>query len=567
MVPYAVVPIPIRLKRFKLTNSDMNCFNKLDPQTLPDFVPQGFHNPFSDRPAPIAELAAKSLQKKLDQNTRQFKSLFSNHEGKMFGVLVVKNTVGEFGYLAGYSGMLNQQWATPGFVPPVFDLDEQVDFLRVGEARLLEISNLIKNRLDNPARLEAIQQLSELKQRCEHDLSAIRCRNKKNKKLRWTRRKSISSDHEGVRLLHELSLSSQQDKKEFKRLKLSWREILLGAEKLFEQNYGSEINRLRSESKQLSQKLHSRVFETYRLQNSLGEVASVKSLFDGKAPPGGTGDCAAPKLLQFALTNNFKPLALAEFWWGDGPSDGIRHHGEFYSPCRGKCHPVLPFLIKGLEIESDTSSVIDSLQQPDIVYEDEYMVAINKPVGLLSIPGKQITHSVSNWLAERYPKATGPLLVHRLDMATSGLLLATKDSYSHKQLQKQFIERKVEKRYLAVLSKPVVSASRRIRLPLRVDFDDRPRQMVCYEHGKKAETRVEIISKTADSTRVYLYPVTGRTHQLRVHAAHHKGLAAPIVGDELYGTRAERLMLHAESINFCHPHTGRRMSLTVDAAF
>ena len=439
--------------------------------------------------------------------------------------------------------------------------------MRAGEARLLEISNLIKNRLDNPARLDAIQQLSELKQQCDQDLSAIKCRNKKNKKLRWTRRKSVSSDHQGVRLLHELSLSSQQDKKEFKLLKSSWREKLLGAEKLFEQNYGSEINRLRCESRQLSQKLHSQVFETYRLQNSLGEVASIKSLFDDKTPPGGTGDCAAPKLLQFAFKHNFKPLALAEFWWGDEPSDGVRHHGEFYPPCRGKCHPVLPFMLKGLEIKSDNSSDIESIQQPEIVYEDDYIVVINKPVGLLSIPGKQIKHSVSSWLANRYPEATGPLLVHRLDMATSGLLLAAKNAYAHKQLQKQFIERKVEKRYLAVLSKPVEPASRRIRLPLRVDLDDRPRQMVCFEHGRKAETRVEIISKTADSTRVYFYPVTGRTHQLRVHAAHHKGLAAPIIGDELYGTRAERLMLHAESISFCHPHTGRRMSLAVDAAF
>ena len=370
-------------------------------------------------------------------------------------------------------------------------------------------------------------------------------------------------------MLHELSLSSQQqqDKKEFKQLKSGWREKLLGAERLFDQNYGSEINRLRCESKQLSQKLHSQMFETYQLQNSLGEVASVKSLFHGKKPSGGTGDCAAPKLLQFAFKNNFRPLALAEFWWGDEPGGGVRHHGEFYPPCRGKCHPILPFMLKGLEIEPDILADIESRQQPEIVFEDDYLVAINKPVGLLSIPGKQIKHSVSSWLSKYYPDVNGPMLVHRLDMSTSGLLLAAKNSQMHKRIQKQFIDRQIEKRYLAVLSKPLAPESKTIRLPLRVDLDDRPRQMVCYEHGKKAETRVEVISKNVDSTRVYFYPVTGRTHQLRVHAAHHRGLAAPIVGDELYGSRAERLMLHAESLNFSHPHTGRRMTLTVDAPF
>ena len=293
----------------------------------------------------------------------------------------------------------------------------------------------------------------------------------------------------------------------------------------------------------------------------------MKSLFNGKAPPGGTGDCAAPKLFQYAFQNNLKPLALAEFWWGGSPENGIRHHGEFYPPCRGKCQPILPFMLKGLGVELLFSPEVDTCLEPDIIYQDDDIVVLNKPAGLLSIPGKEHSHSVTAWLATKFPDAIGLLLVHRLDMATSGLLLAAKNSVAHKMLQKQFLCRTVKKRYVAVLSKPIDTADKVIDLPLRVDLDDRPRQMVCYQHGKTALTEVEVISTDNESSRVYFYPLTGRTHQLRVHAAHSQGLSAPIVGDELYGARSGRMLLHADSLSFNHPLSGERMTFGSEVPF
>ncbi len=539
----------------------------LTPLSFDGQIPEKFRDPFDNTPQSLSILAAQSLQSRLSSNISLSNWLNAEGNGKMFGVLVILDRQGNLGYLSSFSGMLNRQWLVPGFVPPVFDVEEQAAMLRDGEAHLLELSNAIKSSQSNPARLMAIQELSNLEQKSELEISALKQLNQENRELRRKRREHIRDEDDKAGLLHELSLSSQEDKKANKQLKARWQEKLQKARQQLNNIYEDEINELKAKSRQISQQLHTQVFATYRLQNSLGERASIVSLFDGKTPPGGTGDCAAPKLLQFAVKNNFKPLALAEFWWGGEPTNGIRHHGEFYPPCRGKCHPILPFLLKGVEMESAGSSDNAAILQPTIVYEDDHIIAVDKPPGLLSIPGKQVTHSVFSWLTEHFIDASGPLLVHRLDMSTSGLLLAAKNSLAHKHIQKQFIERKVEKRYLAVLSKPVEQEVRIIRLPIRVDLDDRPHQLVCYQHGKQAETRVEVISRTVDSTRVYFYPLTGRTHQLRVHAAHKKGLAAPIVGDELYGTRGERLMLHAESLSFCHPHTGKRMTLTVDAGF
>jgi len=539
----------------------------ITPLSFDGQFPEKFRDPFDNIPQSLSICAAQSLQNRLSNSSFLSNALWAEGHGKMFGVLVILDRKGNLGYLSSFSGMLNRQWLVPGFVPPVFDIQEQAAILNDGETHLLELSNAIKLIQNDPARLMAIQKLSNLVKQSEFEVSALKQLNQENRKSRRMRRECIDNKDENLELLRELSLSSQNDKKAFKLLKVRWQEKLQKARQRLNNLYENEMDRLKARSRLISQQLHTQVFETYRLQNNLGEVVPMTSLFDGKTPPGGSGDCAAPKLLQFAVKNNLKPLAMAEFWWGGEPSNGIRHHGEFYPPCRGKCHPVLPFLLKGLEIESAGASDIATSLQPSIVYEDGYIIAVDKPPGLLSIPGTQVTHSVSSWLTEHFPKASGPLLVHRLDMSTSGLLLVAKNAQTHKQIQKQFIERKVEKRYLAVLSKPLEPEVRIIRLPIRVDLDDRPRQLVCYEYGKMAETRVEVVSTDSDSTRVYFYPVTGRTHQLRVHAAHYKGLAAPIVGDELYGTRAERLMLHAESLSFCHPHSGKRMTLTIDADF
>ena len=332
------------------------------------------------------------------------------------------------------------------------------------------------------------------------------------------------------------------------------------------------IEALKEERKQRSIALQQWIFEQFRLRNARGEEQDIYSIFTQTAhrnPPAGTGECAAPKLLQYAYLNNLQPLAMAEFWWGDSPKGEIRRHGHYYPACRHKCEPILSFMLQGLEVEPNPllTSNTDATQL-ETVYEDDYLLVVNKPAGMLSVPGKTGQASVLTLLQERYPDATGPILVHRLDMATSGLLLAAKDKDTHALLQKQFEGRTVKKRYIALLEGiPQAEPKGFIRLPLRPDFDNRPLQMVCYEYGKPAVTRYEIMDTENDRTRMAFYPETGRTHQLRVHAAHPEGLNCPIVGDPLYGQPADRLYLHAERLEFRHPVTGQRLQIQKEAPF
>ena len=332
------------------------------------------------------------------------------------------------------------------------------------------------------------------------------------------------------------------------------------------------IEALKEERKQRSIALQQWIFEQFRLRNARGEEQDIYSIFTQTAhrnPPAGTGECAAPKLLQYAYLNNLQPLAMAEFWWGNSPKGEIRRHGHYYPACRHKCEPILNFMLQGLQVEPNPllTSNTDATQL-ETVYEDDYLLVVNKPAGMLSVPGKTGQASVLTLLQERYPDATGPILVHRLDMATSGLLLAAKDKDTHALLQKQFEGRTVKKRYIALLEGiPQAEQKDFIRLPLRPDFDNRPLQMVCYEYGKPAVTRYEIMDTENDRTRIAFYPETGRTHQLRVHAAHPEGLNCPIVGDPLYGQPANRLHLHAERLEFRHPVTGQRLQIQKEAPF
>ena len=332
------------------------------------------------------------------------------------------------------------------------------------------------------------------------------------------------------------------------------------------------IEALKEERKQRSIALQQWIFEQFRLRNARGEEQDIYSIFTQTAhrnPPAGTGECAAPKLLQYAYLNNLQPLAMAEFWWGDSPKGEIRRHGHYYPACRHKCEPILNFMLQGMKVEPNPllTSNTDATQL-ETVYEDDYLLVVNKPAGMLSVPGKTGQASVLTLLQERYPDATGPILVHRLDMATSGLLLAAKDKDTHALLQKQFEGRTVKKRYIALLEGiPQAEPKGFIRLPLRPDFDNRPLQMVCYEYGKPAVTRYEIMDTENERTRIAFYPETGRTHQLRVHAAHPEGLNCPIVGDPLYGQPADRLYLHAERLEFRHPVTGQRLQIQKEAPF
>lgn len=259
---------------------------------------------------------------------------------------------------------------------------------------------------------------------------------------------------------------------------------------------------------------------------------------------------------------------MAEFWWGESPKSEIRKHLHYYPACRGKCEPILGHMLQGLAVDDNPLLVNPELQRPiEIVYEDEDLAIVNKPEEFLSVPGIYIQDSIYERMKIRYPKATGPIIVHRLDMATSGILIIAKNKEAHKALQSQFIKKTVTKRYVALLDGIVEGNEGYIDLPLRVDLEDRPRQMVCFEHGKPAKTKWEVIERKDGKTKVYFYPITGRTHQLRMHASHPMGLNTPIVGDDLYGTKNTRLFLHAESITFKHPRTQETVSFQVKEGF
>ncbi len=333
-------------------------------------------------------------------------------------------------------------------------------------------------------------------------------------------------------------------------------------------NLNTKINALKESRKQKSSVLQKKLFDNYAFLNRMGELRSIGEIFDNN-PPAGAGECAAPKLLHYAFKNGLKPIAMAEFWWGKSPKSEVRKHKQFYPACKSKCEPILMnHMLEELDLEANPFLENQAKGKTlEIVFEDDVLLVINKPTEFLTVPGKLLKDSVYTRIKTLYPQAEGPLIVHRLDMSTSGLLVVAKNSDAYINLQRQFIKRTVTKRYVALLEGIIDQNEGLIDLPLRVDLDDRPRQLVCYEHGKSAQTRWEIISKRNTQTRVYFYPITGRTHQLRVHAAHHLGLKTPIVGDDLYGSKANRLHLHAESITFTHPQTGTILTFTKEAPF
>ena len=330
---------------------------------------------------------------------------------------------------------------------------------------------------------------------------------------------------------------------------------------------------LSADHKEMSQELQLWLFRQYRMLNAKGEERDLVDIWRDyhkspkiqkkfPLPPGGTGDCCAPKLLQYAYQNNLKPICMAEFWWGPSPQSEIRHHGEFYPACRGKCKPVLTWMLQGLDVDSDPESLGFLHNGIEIIYEDDAIAAVYKPAGMLSVPGKADDYSVATWVKDRWQDS---MLPHRLDLLTSGIMLVAKTSEAYHHLQDQFAARTIKKKYLAVVEGNVTQEHGVIDLPLNNDPINRPRQIVDFENGKRAITEYRV-QETLESdgkvvTLLALYPHTGRTHQLRMHCAHLQGLGCPIVGDELYGHKADRLYLQAESIAFIHPTTGKRMHL------
>lgn len=326
--------------------------------------------------------------------------------------------------------------------------------------------------------------------------------------------------------------------------------------------------------RQMSQDLQLWLFRQYRMLNARGQVRDLVEIWQDyhpsprirskyPLPPGGTGDCCAPKLLQYAYQHGLKPVCMAEFWWGSSPKSEVRHHGEFYPACRGKCKPVLTWMLQGLDVDPDPEKARLPRLHVQIVYEDEALAVVNKPAGMLSVPGRRERYSVAVWAQRRWE---GAILVHRLDMWTSGLLLVAKTMEAYHHLQRQFEEHTVKKKYLALVEGAPAVEHGVIDLPLSSDPINHPRQVVDYEHGKRAITEYRVLTR-GDMSLLALWPHTGRTHQLRMHCAHPDGLGCPIVGDELYGHKSDRLYLQAQAIAFAHPVTGKRMHFELPDSF
>ncbi len=595
-------------------------------------LPEKFTYPFHYTPHPLCVLAAEEVKAYIASRKEWQEELAS---GKMFGVLIVQtdngitnNEENQIGYLAAFSGNLDGKNLHPYFVPPVYDLLQPEGFFKIEEEQISAINIRIRELENSGSYLDSKEKWKIETEQAKAVLNQAKAELKMAKEAREIRRQSSPelSGEEQASLIRE----SQYQKAEYKRLEKKWNKRLEELETEV-RHFDIEIERLKTERKERSAALQRKLFEQFRMLNAQGEVKDLYTIFEQtvqKVPPAGAGECALPKLLQYAYLHQLRPLAMAEFWWGDSPKNEIRHHGYYYPSCKGKCEPILQHMLQGLEVdENPLLNPVHEEEELEIVFEDEWLLVVNKPAGMLSVPGKvENRDSVYHRLKKKYPEATGPIIVHRLDMATSGLLLVAKTKEVHQDLQAQFANRSIKKRYVAVLDGTIIKTEKetkpiaekailiaketvstkktakaertgrtgRIELPLCLNPLDRPRQMVSRKHGKEAITEYQIISEseknTSESentfnesnridesersinesrkyTRIIFYPLTGRTHQLRVHAAHPEGLGCPILGDELYGKKADRLYLHAEYIEFRHPIYGDILCIQKEADF
>ncbi len=555
--------INIRFRKFKAPIADIA-------------LPKKFTFPFYYQPHPLAELAAEQLQDYLKAQDISFHNFgIKNPDspdavGKMFGVLVVKNEAAEIGFIVAFSGKMLGEKTPDYFVPNLFDANPNGAFYINGAKELNTMTAKIEELENNPELLELENMLKKAANIFNEKVKALKSEQRAAKADRKLRRKAAKdqlSSTEYEALLDKLGKESIAKRNQVRDIE---QQLQIELDKVAQplRKLEKEIQDLRTARKEKSVKLQDGLFTHYRFLNILGEEKNLHEIFKDTPKPSGAGECAAPKLLQYAFMNRLQPIALTEFWWGKSPASSVRKHRQHYHACIGKCKPILTHMLAGMEVDEDPM-LINPAKEKDlpILFEDEHIVLVNKPSGLLSTPGKFIPDSVQSRMHQRHPEVDGAMIIHRLDMHTSGILLLTKNPENHKFLQRQFVNRTIKKRYVALLEGVVEGEAGRINLPLRTDYDNRPHQMICYEHGKTAITDWEVIERTETHTKVYFYPLTGRSHQLRVHAAHTLGLGCPIIGDDLYGTKAERLCLHAERLAFYHPESRERMVVEVDAEF
>jgi len=537
-------------------------------------IPKKCNNPFGINHADLTKKVAATCMDELETSDlgHDFGLEGSGGLGKMFGVLVGKNKSGVLGYLKAFSGKLESGTNIPGFVPPVFDTFEPGGLYKTKEEEINTINQKIRELETSSSFKLAVEHLEEKKKAMEDNILSLKMSHALAKEERKKQRQHLlaeSTDYSKA-TLDKLDAESARHHFEYKDMVKKHKKIVEDAQKAVDRLL-SEINELKTERKKKSGLLQLELFGQYSFLNFEGKTKNLATIFsvdETQPPPSGAGECTAPKLLQYAIQYDITPIGIAEFWWGKSPASEIRIHKHFYPACRSKCHPILQHMLVGLDVEDSALVYTENENEGlEILFEDEWLAIIHKPANFLSVPGKSITDSVLTRLKKKYPEATGPLLVHRLDMSTSGILLAAKTKEVHSALQKQFQDRKITKRYVAILDGIPSAESGKIDLPIRVDLEDRPRQLVCFEYGKPSLTHFKVIKKSIDECRIHFFPVTGRTHQLRVHAAHPEGLGIAIKGDDLYGLPNDRLYLHAEQISFTHPQTGKTKTITCKAPF
>ena len=577
-------------------------------------IPERMNNPLDYEPHPLCIAACKELQAYLAERKDWREEI---DKGKMFGVLIVEKNDKEIGYLAAYSGQIGGRSDWKGFVPAVFDYLQPDGYFKTHEAKITELNQRIAHLINNPEIKETERILNKLHKVQEHKLNLHKMQITEAKAKRDARRQeaSLHPDTKGLTPEEEQAMikESQFLKAELRRFKklISQKTPL---EEMYD-NYQKGLQEIKQLRKSDSDELQKWLFSQFKMLNDKGESKDLLEIFkefNQMVPPAGSGECCEPKLLQYAFKHGLKPIQMAMFWWGESPKEEIRHHLHFYPACNGKCKPILHWMLPA-DVFEQASADAYIYNMVEILYEDQELAVIHKPEGMLSVPGKDAQQpSIYSWARKQFPEATGPLIVHRLDMATSGLMVIAKTEFAYHRLQEQFTSHQVQKRYVAIvcckdkdMAQRIKDAAKMISLPLMPDYLDRPRQIVNHEQGKEAITEYEVLGseerrvkseefnsaanhevpssnlKVQSSNlkvqcsnlkvqciRLALYPKTGRTHQLRVHCAHREGLDAPILGDPLYGNvKADRLYLHAEAITFKHPLTGKEIHIERKADF
>ena len=529
---------------------------------LPDYVrgipsPSSFTYPFCYEPHPLCVAAVFEVRSYLESQL-EWKDELS--QGKMMGVLVVEKE-SERGFLAAFSGTLGGKTLQKYFVPPVFDLMSPGCYFQEEQNRITELNHQI-NALETQIRPSPLHQVAE-QEVAEARRKMIEAKNRRDQ-LRLTLSAEELNEQEPAMIRESQFLKAQ-----LKRLERSWKQRLEEVDcPLIALQ--AKIKNLQMERQERSQALQQWLFSQYGFLNAKGVCKTLPEIFLSCQIPSGAGDCCAPKLLQAAYLNGMHPLCMAEFWVGASPKDEVRLDGHYYPACRSKCRPILGHMLKGLAV--DPNPLLQGHQELqsrlEIIWQDSQIAVVSKPSGMLSVPGLDDLPSVQTTMKSRFSEAEGPLVVHRLDMDTSGLMVIALTFSAYEHLQQQFLRHRIKKKYVALLEHPMtIGQEGDISLPLRPDFSDRPRQLVDQEHGKSATTHYRVLENKEKHALVALWPQTGRTHQLRVHCAHPLGLNNPIVGDRLYGKPSERLMLQAQELEFQHPTDDRAMKFVLPMMF